>query len=145
MERDPSLPRGAAALVFALALASLGETCATRVPAPERASAAVASSASDKRGSEPMAAARETPVPNAGPAGAPAAPTFEASVRPILTARCSPCHFPGGVMYERLPFDRPAVLSGHAPGVRKRLKDQDLETFERWLATLPAESPEPGR
>jgi hypothetical protein len=30
---------------------------------------------------------------------------FKADVQPIL-ARCQPCHFSGGTMYERLPFDR---------------------------------------
>ena len=36
---------------------------------------------------------------------APAKLDFTTHVRPIL-ARCTPCHFSGGNMYERLPFDR---------------------------------------
>jgi len=35
---------------------------------------------------------------------------FESKVRPILEARCQPCHFSGGKMYERLPFDRPETI-----------------------------------
>ena len=40
-------------------------------------------------------------------------------------------------MYARLPFDDPAVLSSHEPGVKKRLKGDDLKAFERWLAMAP--------
>jgi hypothetical protein len=36
--------------------------------------------------------------------------SFEGQIRPILEARCSPCHFEGGVMYRRLPFDRPQTI-----------------------------------
>jgi hypothetical protein len=31
---------------------------------------------------------------------------FAKDVRPILEHRCQPCHFTGGKMYARLPFDR---------------------------------------
>jgi hypothetical protein len=55
-------------------------------------------------------------------------------IRPILVAHCAPCHEPGGKMYARLPFDDPSVLSSHEPGVKKRLKGDDLKAFERWLA-----------
>ena len=34
---------------------------------------------------------------------------FKSDVQPIL-ARCQPCHFSGGTMYERLPFDRPETV-----------------------------------
>ena len=37
-------------------------------------------------------------------------PDFTQDVRPILEQRCTPCHFAGGKMYERLPFDKPATL-----------------------------------
>jgi hypothetical protein len=42
-------------------------------------------------------------------------------------------------MYERLPFDRAEVVSGHAAGVKRRLKGDDRRAFEAWLATLPPE------
>jgi hypothetical protein len=44
-------------------------------------------------------------------------------------------------MYERLPFDQPLVVSSHAAGVRRRLRGEDLQVFERWMATLPPEQP----
>lgn len=37
---------------------------------------------------------------------APSAPDFDRDVKPILEKHCRPCHFTGGVMYEKLPFDR---------------------------------------
>ncbi|HET7452531.1 MAG TPA: hypothetical protein VFL12_07305 [Thermoanaerobaculia bacterium] len=36
--------------------------------------------------------------------------SFGTKVRPTLEARCSPCHFAGGNVYGRLPFDRPDVV-----------------------------------
>jgi hypothetical protein len=90
--------------------------------------------------------ARETaPVPaktETAPRKAAIAPTkpdpFVATVRPVLVARCAPCHEPGGKMYEKLPFDRPETLSLHREGALRRLKGEDRAAFEAWLATLPA-------
>jgi hypothetical protein len=36
--------------------------------------------------------------------------SFGTRVRPMLETRCSPCHFEGGKVYGRLPFDRPEVV-----------------------------------
>ena len=83
----------------------------------------------------PVAAAKPSPTPS--PTKAPG-PTFDATVRSVLEARCTPCHYPGGKMYERLPFDQPPVVAAHADGIRRRLKGADLEALEKWLATLPA-------
>lgn len=75
------------------------------------------------------------------PATTPEAPAktdaFASTIRPLLAGKCAPCHEPGGRMYEKLPFDRPETISGHAPGVLKRLKGADREAVERWLASLP--------
>lgn len=71
------------------------------------------------------------------PSAPPAAPTFEANVKPMLVKNCSPCHFTGGKMYERIPFDDPKAVAPHVPGVKKRLRGENLETYESWLKTLP--------
>jgi hypothetical protein len=73
-----------------------------------------------------------TPVPS--PTEAP--DLFASVVRPIVQTHCAPCHEPGGKMYGRLPFDNPKVLSSHSEGVLRRLKGDDREAFERWIASL---------
>ena len=67
----------------------------------------------------------------ATPAPRPASPEptprvdFVRQVRPLLEARCQPCHFPGGRMYEALPFDREETI--HRLGVKlfTRIKAED--------------------
>jgi len=39
-------------------------------------------------------------------------------------------------MYARLPFDNPKVVSSHSEKVLRRLKDEDKQAMERWLASL---------
>jgi cytochrome c553 len=77
-------------------------------------------------------AAVATPLAAAEPA--PKDAVFEAKVRPILATSCAPCHNPGGKMYERLPFDDAKTVRAHADGVRKRLKGDNLQALEAWLA-----------
>jgi hypothetical protein len=48
---------------------------------------------------------------------------FARDVRPILERRCQPCHFEGGKMYERLPFDRPATITKLGEKLFTRIKE----------------------
>jgi len=50
---------------------------------------------------------------------------FKTQVQPILIKNCSPCHFPGGKLYEKLPFDKGETIVNHEAGVFKRLKKED--------------------
>ncbi len=109
--------------LFALSLGTLGHGC------PEKDVAS---------GAAPLATA--APIPAATPTPGPA---FAATVRPILEVRCAPCHNPGGRMYARLPFDEASVVAAHSRGVRRRLKGEDLQVLEAWLATLPPPTPGP--
>jgi hypothetical protein len=79
-----------------------------------------------------------TPPPPTAVAVAPTAipDLFASVVRPIVKEHCTPCHEPGGKMYARLPFDDPKVLSSHSEGVMRRLKGDDKEAFQRWIASL---------
>ncbi len=91
--------------------------------------------------------ATATAVPTAVPSPT-LAPTevpdlFLTTVRPVLKSHCAPCHEPGGKMYDRLPFDNPRVLASHSAGALRRLKGEDREAFERWLATLKTEEAKP--
>ena len=49
---------------------------------------------------------------------------FATQIKPILVSHCSPCHFPGGKMYERLPFDKDTTIVGHEEAVLRRIKDE---------------------
>lgn len=48
---------------------------------------------------------------------------YQAQIQPILQDKCSPCHFPGGKMYEKLPFDKGETIIKHEAGILKRIKD----------------------
>ncbi len=84
----------------------------------------------------PTATAAPTAVPSPLPSPTEPPDLFVSVVRPVLKAHCAPCHEPGGKMYGRLPFDDPRVLASHSAGALRRLKGEDREAFERWLATL---------
>jgi hypothetical protein len=59
---------------------------------------------------------------------------FARDVRPILESRCQPCHFAGGQMYERLPFDRPETTRRLGPKLFTRIKDEASQaTITRFL------------
>ena len=49
---------------------------------------------------------------------------YNTEVLPVLQKNCSPCHFTGGKMYERMPFDNPDTILSHQTGILKRMKDQ---------------------
>ena len=49
---------------------------------------------------------------------------YDRDILPALRNKCSPCHFPGGKMYEKMPFDNSLTILGHETGVFKRIKDE---------------------
>lgn len=49
---------------------------------------------------------------------------FKTQVQPILKANCSPCHFPGGKLYDKLPFDNEVTIISHEKAVLKRFKKE---------------------
>ena len=77
----------------------------------------------------------------AAEARSPGAEAFAATVRPVLAAKCAPCHEPGGKMYGSLPFDKGETIASHREGVLKRLKGDDRAAVEKWLASLPPPKP----
>ena len=48
---------------------------------------------------------------------------FKTDIQPILVSHCSPCHFPGGKMFERLPFNKPETVLILNEKLLKRIKD----------------------
>ena len=53
---------------------------------------------------------------------------FKTQIQPILQKNCSPCHFPGGKMYEKMPFDKSETIISHE-AVAKRLEDKNEITL----------------
>ena len=51
-------------------------------------------------------------------------PNFDTEIKPIFQARCQPCHFPGGKVYDRLPFDKPETITKLGTKLFTRIKDE---------------------
>lgn len=63
---------------------------------------------------------------------------FDTQIRPILQSKCMPCHFSGGQMYERLPFDKPATIRKLGTRLFTRIREDDKRRLiEDFLAQSP--------
>ena len=56
---------------------------------------------------------------------------FATQIRPILEARCQPCHFSGGKVYAHLPFDRPETIKSLGTKLFTRIKDEKEQKLIR--------------
>ncbi|HEX2123216.1 MAG TPA: hypothetical protein VHL59_16410 [Thermoanaerobaculia bacterium] len=79
------------------------------------------------------------PPPERAPAPKPAAAAaqvaFARDVQPILERRCTPCHFPGGTMHAKLPFDRGETIDRLGTKLFSRIKDdKEQELIRKYLA-----------
>ncbi len=101
--------------------------------------AAVSACAHADGRSDPGGAAVAAMPPGEAPPArtAPAFPVeFERDVRPIV-ARCQPCHFPGGAMYQALPFDRAETIRRLGPKLFTRIKGADEQAVVRRFLSQP--------
>ena len=63
---------------------------------------------------------------------------FETQLKPIFQSKCMPCHFSGGKVYERLPFDKPETIRKLGTRLFTRIKDEnDRRLIEDFLAQAP--------
>jgi len=63
---------------------------------------------------------------------------FDTQLKPIFKSRCMPCHFPGGQMYDRLPFDRPETIRKLGTRLFTRIKEEnERRLIEEFLAQTP--------
>ena len=76
------------------------------------------------------------PTPSATPT---ARIDFNTQVRPLLESRCTPCHFAGGTMYERLPFDRAETIEKLGTKLFTRIKDEKEQRLIRDFLAQQAE------
>ena len=59
---------------------------------------------------------------------------FDTQLKPIFQSKCMPCHFNGGTVYDRLPFDNPATIRKLGTRLFTRIKDeQDRKLIEDFL------------
>ena len=60
---------------------------------------------------------------------------FSRDVQPILEKRCTPCHFPGGKMHAKLPFDKPETIHKLGERLFSRIKkDEEQAVIRAFLA-----------
>src|SRR5690348_1643786 len=60
---------------------------------------------------------------------------FETQLKPIFQSKCMPCHFSGGKVYDRLPFDKPETIRKLGTRLITRIKDEhDRQLIDAFLA-----------
>jgi len=60
---------------------------------------------------------------------------FDTQIKPIFQSKCMPCHFSGGQMYDRLPFDKSATIRKLGTRLFTRIKEaNDRKLIEDFLA-----------
>ena len=59
--------------------------------------------------------------------------TFTGDIAPLLNEKCQPCHFKGGKVFDRLPFDQYKTVARVASRLNTRLKGKDAELVARWI------------
>jgi hypothetical protein len=63
---------------------------------------------------------------------------FETQLKPIFQSKCMPCHFSGGKVYDRLPFDKPETIRKLGTKLFTRIKDEnDRRLIEDFLTQAP--------
>ncbi len=64
-------------------------------------------------------------------------PDFETQIKPIFQARCQPCHFSGGKVYDRMPFDKPETITRLGTKLFTRIKDEKEQSLIREFLGQP--------
>lgn len=63
---------------------------------------------------------------------------FDTQVKPIFKAKCTPCHFSGGKMYEEMPFDKPETIRRLGVKLFTRIKEEnERRLIEDFLTQEP--------
>ena len=73
--------------------------------------------------STPISASSEKP--EAKSATTAARVDFSTQIKPMLEAKCQPCHFNGGKVYAQMPFDRAATIKTMGTKLFTRIKDEN--------------------
>ena len=70
---------------------------------------------------------------NPAPASTTARVDFPTQIKPMLEAKCQPCHFSGGKVYAKMPFDRPETIKTMGTKLFTRIKDENERRLIRDL------------
>jgi hypothetical protein len=60
-------------------------------------------------------------------------PTFRHDIAPLLKANCTPCHFKGGKVVDRYPFEQYEIVRKLGLRLNTRLKGADADLIARWV------------
>jgi len=66
-----------------------------------------------------------------------AKPNFETEIKPIFQARCQPCHFQGGQVYDKMPFDKAETITRLGTKLFTRIKDEKEQRLIREFLEQP--------
>ena len=64
--------------------------------------------------------------------------TYHKDVLPLLQANCNPCHFPGGKVYKKLPFDDSTTVAHLGKKLNTRLKQKEQQAIINGWVELTA-------
>ena len=64
-------------------------------------------------------------------------PNFESDIKPIFQAKCQPCHFQGGKVYDQMPFDKPETIMRLGKKLFTRIKDEKERQLIREFLDAP--------
>ena len=63
---------------------------------------------------------------------------FDTQLKPIFKSKCMPCHFSGGKMYDRLPFDKPETIRKLGTKLFTRITEEnDRRLIQDFLTQTP--------
>jgi hypothetical protein len=67
----------------------------------------------------------------------PARIDFATQIEPLLKAKCQPCHFSGGKVYDKLPFDRAETIKTLGTKLFTRIQDENDRKLIREFLSQP--------
>lgn len=79
----------------------------------------------------PVALLAETSRPAGSEKFASSRVDFDTEIKPIFEARCQPCHFRGGKVYDKMPFDRPETIKTLGTKLFTRIRDENERSLIR--------------
>jgi hypothetical protein len=64
-------------------------------------------------------------------------PSFETEIKPIFQAKCQPCHFQGGQVYDKMPFDKAETITRLGTKLFSLIKDEKEQRLIRQFLEQP--------